>query len=232
MSKRIDMTGQKYGRLTAIELDRIENNHTFWKCQCDCGNVAIIDGAKLRNGHTKSCGCFKLENVRRQRKQNEYEIVEGYVKVKLNDENYMLCDIDDWEKLKRHYWNICPTGYAAAGTTAGGRMFFHKEVTNTTSEIIDHINMNKLDNRKCNLRIADKKINSINRDLQSNNTTGHKGIYFDKRYGTWNARVTVNRKTIHLGTYSTKEQAIAARIKGEEKYYKPQLERSSTKTTG
>lgn len=217
------MTGQKYGRLTAIKLDRIENNHTFWKCRCDCGNIVIVDRGKLRSGQTKSCGCFKLETIRRQRKHNEYEIVDGYVKVKMNDNDYMLCDIEDWEKLKCHSWFVNPSGYAASGTSKETFMF-HKKVTNTTSEIIDHINMNKLDNRKCNLRIADKKINSINRGLQSNNKTGYKGAYHDKRYGTWNARVTVDRKTIHLGTFPTKEEAIAARLAGEEKYYLPQLE--------
>ena len=224
MSKRIDMAGRKYGRLIAIELDRIENNHTFWKCRCDCGNIAIIDGEKLRSGHTKSCGCFKLENIRRQRKKNRYEVFGTYVKVYFKSGGFMLCDIDDWEKLKGHYWSVNPYGYATAGTSTGGTMFFHKEVTNTKSELIDHINMNKLDNRKCNLRIADKKINSINRGLQSNNTTGYKGVYRDKRYGTWNARVTVSGKTILLGTFPTKEEAVAARQAGEEKYYLPQLE--------
>lgn len=222
--RRIDMTGQRYGRLTAIELDRVENGRTFWKCRCDCGNITVVAGGKLRNGSTKSCGCFKLENIRRQRKQNEYEVIGGCAKVKVGNNSFMLCDTEDWERLKNHYWNVNAAGYATAGTSAGGTMFFHKEVTNTTSEIIDHINMNKLDNRKCNLRIADKKINSINRGLQSNNKTGCKGVYHDRRYGTWNARVTVDRKTIHLGTFPTKEEAIAARLAGEEKYYLPQLE--------
>lgn len=156
----------------------------------------------------------------KQRKHNEYEIVDGYAKVLMSNGCYMLCDIEDWESSKDHYWSVNAVGYAVSN----GREYFHKKVTNTTSEIVDHINMNKLDNRKCNLRIADKKINSINRGLQSNNKTGYKGVYHDKRYGTWNARVTVDRKTIHLCTFTTKEEAIAARLAGEEKYYLPQLE--------
>lgn len=222
--KRIDLSGEKYGRLTVIEYSHTNKGIAFWKCCCDCGNIASVAGGKLKTGKTKSCGCLKLENVRRQRKKNEYEIFGEYARVRVSDTEYMLCDTEDWGKLKNHYWSICPTGYAASGTSKRGRIFFHKEVTNTTSEIIDHINMNKLDNRKCNLRIADKKINSINRGLQSNNKTGYKGVYHDKRYGTWNARVTVSGKTIHLGTFSTKEEAIAARRAGEEKYYLPQLE--------
>lgn len=156
----------------------------------------------------------------KQRKYNNYEISNGYVKVSMSNGSYMLCDIEDWENLKNRYWSVNAVGYAVSC----GKDYFHKKITNTTSEIVDHINMNKLDNRKCNLRIADKKINSINRGLQSNNKTGYKGVYHDRRYGTWNARVTVNRKTIHLGTFQTKEEAIAARKAGEEKYYLPQLE--------
>lgn len=224
MMKRIDMTGRKFNRLKVIELDRVENGKTYWKCECDCKNIAVVEGNKLRNGHTKSCGCLSREVSRRQRKKNEYEIVDGYIKVKLSDTEYMICDIDDWEILKKHHWYVNALGYAAGGTSKKGVFLFHKKVTNTTSEIVDHINMNKLDNRKCNLRIADKKINSINRGLQSNNKTGYKGVYHDRRYGTWNARVTVDGKTIHLGTFPTKEEAIAARKAGEEKYYLPQLE--------
>lgn len=222
--RRIDMLGRKFNRLKVIELDRVENGKTYWRCECDCENITIVEGGKLRNGHTKSCGCYKLENVRRQRKRNEYEIIGEYVKVKLNDTDFMLCDIEDWEKLKKHHWYVNSVGYAAGGTSDKGVFLFHKKVTNTKSEVVDHINMNKLDNRKCNLRIADKKVNSINRGLQPNNTTGYKGVYRDRRYGTWFARVTVNGETIHLGTFPTKEEAVAARQAGEEKYYLPQLE--------
>ena len=223
--RRIDMTGQKYGRLTAIGLDRIENGHTFWKFRCDCGKTVVIDGWGARSGKIKSCGCFNAERIKKQKKFNEYKIVDGYVKVKLNDENYMLCDIEDWERFKGHYWYMSDTGYAVCETMKTGTLRFHKLVTGTTAEvIIDHINRNKLDNRKCNLRIATASVNAINRGLQSNNTTGYKGVYFDKRRRVWKAWVKVSGKLITLGSYPKKEEAIAARKSGEEKYYLPQLE--------
>lgn len=223
--KRIDMTGRVCGRLTVKEFDRIENKRTYWICECECGKIVSVEGNKLRSGHTKSCGCYNADRIKKQRKFNDYEIVDGYVKVNLNGENYMLCDIEDWEKFKGHYLYMSDTGYAVCETMAPGTLRFHKLVTGTTAEvIIDHIDRNKLNNRKCNLRIATASINAINRDLQSNNKTGYKGVYHDKRYGTWNARVTVDRKTIHLGTFPTKQEAIAARKAGEEKYYLPQLE--------
>lgn len=223
--RRIDMTGRKYGRLTAIGLDRIENGHTFWKFRCDCGKTVVIDGWGARSGKIKSCGCFNAERIKKQRKFNEYKIVDGYVKVKLNDENHMLCDIEDWERFNGHYWFMNDAGYAVCETMKTGTLRFHKLVTGTTAEvIIDHINRNKLDNRKCNLRIATASVNAINRGLQSNNTTGYKGVYFDKRRRVWKAWVKVYGKLITLGSYPKKEEAIAARQAGEEKYYLPQLE--------
>lgn len=58
----IDMTGQKCGRLTVIK--RAENNasgQAMWECLCECGNTVVVQGTKLRNGHTKSCGCLKKD---------------------------------------------------------------------------------------------------------------------------------------------------------------------------
>ena len=60
----IDLTGQKFGRLTVVEFDRLQNHKTYWKCACDCGLTVIATGNNLRNGNTKSCGCLHREMVR------------------------------------------------------------------------------------------------------------------------------------------------------------------------
>ena len=60
MSKVVDMTGQKFGKLTVLE--RAENDKfgkAQWLCECECGNKKIIVGASLRKGLTVSCGCHK-----------------------------------------------------------------------------------------------------------------------------------------------------------------------------
>lgn len=59
--KRLNLKGQKYNRLTAIEFSYIKNKKTFWKCICDCGNEIIISLGELRSGNTKSCGCLRIE---------------------------------------------------------------------------------------------------------------------------------------------------------------------------
>lgn len=64
MSKVIDLTGQKYGRLTVIE--RCGSNslgNAMWRCRCDCGNEIVIRGSCLTTGNTKSCGCYRREQT-------------------------------------------------------------------------------------------------------------------------------------------------------------------------
>lgn len=52
-----DITGQVFGRLTAVRFRR----YSGWECSCECGTLAIVSGTDLRNGHTKSCGCLRDE---------------------------------------------------------------------------------------------------------------------------------------------------------------------------
>ena len=60
----IDLTGQVFNRLTVIAKDRTEKKHTYWRCQCSCGNVKAVKTGHLRPGHTQSCGCLGAETVK------------------------------------------------------------------------------------------------------------------------------------------------------------------------
>lgn len=64
MGKFIDLTGQKFGKLTAIEVVKNHNrkgNESHWKCLCDCGNYTVVRSSELRHLGTKSCGCSSKE---------------------------------------------------------------------------------------------------------------------------------------------------------------------------
>lgn len=62
MSKLIDLTGQKFGRLTVIErAENAKQGQARWMCQCDCGTKTVVMGKLLRNGNTQSCGCLHKE---------------------------------------------------------------------------------------------------------------------------------------------------------------------------
>lgn len=66
----IDMIGKKFGRLTVVSFDRLENHKTYWKCSCDCGLTVIVSGNNLRSGNTKSCGCIRREKAKDRGQQN------------------------------------------------------------------------------------------------------------------------------------------------------------------
>ena len=64
--KCIDLSGQKFGRLTVVErrenyIDPKGKQRSKWRCECECGNIVDVVGSVLKNGHTKSCGCLRKE---------------------------------------------------------------------------------------------------------------------------------------------------------------------------
>ena len=65
MSRLIDLTGQRFGRLVVVSMaDRRPGDPVKWMCRCDCGNTKTVDGVLLRQGETRSCGCLHRELVR------------------------------------------------------------------------------------------------------------------------------------------------------------------------
>lgn len=58
---RLDLTGQQYGKLTVLEVyhKKGTRGQVLWKCQCECGNIAIVPTTNLRSGNSKSCGCVR-----------------------------------------------------------------------------------------------------------------------------------------------------------------------------
>ena len=70
MPNYIDLTGQRFGRLTVLE--RVPNYKSgknydcaVFRCKCDCGNETLVASHNLRTGSTTSCGCYRLEQLRK-----------------------------------------------------------------------------------------------------------------------------------------------------------------------
>lgn len=64
VGKFIDLSGQRFGRLTVIcRAGRDKNHLLLWKCRCDCGNTIITRGQDLRRRKSQSCGCLKIESL-------------------------------------------------------------------------------------------------------------------------------------------------------------------------
>ncbi|WP_054762091.1 hypothetical protein [Secundilactobacillus collinoides] len=69
MSKRIDLTNRRFGRLVVLQFDsrNAVNQNAMWLCQCDCGERVVVDGVRLRSGTTRSCGCLRRELSKKTR---------------------------------------------------------------------------------------------------------------------------------------------------------------------
>lgn len=66
MSKLIDLTGQRFGRLTVLgkATSKKTAHNTYWLCRCDCGNIKEINGGNLKTGQATSCGCYRIQRIK------------------------------------------------------------------------------------------------------------------------------------------------------------------------
>lgn len=139
--------------------------------------------------------------------------------IRLTSGRYTLVDQDDLTKLAKYNWyendqGYCYTKYYLNGKQKHLRM--HRFIMNTPDgEDTDHINRNRLDNRKANLRVVDRTQNNYNTGLHAHNTSGHKGVAFHKAAKKWVARIQYKNKSIHLGTFLSLADAINARKNAE-----------------
>ena len=93
--KLIDLTGQKFGKLTVIgyneEVSK-QKKGTHWNCKCDCGNESVVWGGHLKNGSTTSCGCYQKEKTREIAKE------------KWQDEEYRQKQSNKMKKFNEEQW--------------------------------------------------------------------------------------------------------------------------------
>lgn len=117
-------------------------------------------------------------------------------------------------------WSFCDngTGYAVACIDGKKQYLHHLILGKKNGFVIDHINGNKLDNRVSNLRHISQRQNTLNRRLNKNNSSGIRGVIYDSRIKKWCARISTFGKSIHLGSFAIKEDAIKIRKQAELSY--------------
>lgn len=131
-----------------------------------------------------------------------------------------LFDLEDLPLIKgRDSWYEDKDGYLVSSYYFNGtRRFvrFHRIIMHAEpQQCVDHINKNKADNRKQNLRLCQRSENDRNRTVYSTNTSGVSGVCFDKQRNKWVASITLNRSKIFIGRFDAKEDAIKARLDKE-----------------
>ena len=143
LGKGRDLSGQTFGRLTAIEPVGRQNRKVVWRCRCECGAMVDVKSDNLTGGHTTSCGC-KSSAIR-----------------------------------------------VAAGVTGRAAMMQH------------NTNIGKISKAT----------------IQKNNTSGVRGVHFDKGLGKYRAVIHFQKRRYPLGSFDSLEEAAAARRTAESKIY-------------
>lgn len=135
---------------------------------------------------------------------------------------YILVDSDDAGWAGQWVWHLSGGGYAARFERVSGKrriVKLHRAILGLKfGDILqgDHINRDRLDNRRINLRIVTNAQNEQNKSKRKEGASRFRGV--QPNNGKWTASVTANGKRMHLGSFSTEEEAGAAALKGRMKF--------------
>lgn len=135
-------------------------------------------------------------------------------KIVLSQGKKAIIDDDDFDEISKFKWTMHSEGYAY-------RMIYYPDhqkcvllhrliMKAVKGQEVDHLNGNKLDNRKKNLRFCTSGENKANQKIRADNTTGHKGVWQDKRNGRYYAYINFQGKRYCLKGYATAKEAATA----------------------
>lgn len=201
--KAEDLTGRRFGRLTAME----HLGKGVWLCRCDCGAEKQIRSGALKSGRTASCGCLQRESRER------HKDLTGQRFGRLT----AICRLE--KKTSSGYkWECkCDCGRTSTVSVAallGGRTkscgCLQAEISAAQSRpiMVDGTNVGSLKNGT----------------ISQNNSTGVRGVSFIPKAGKYRAYITFKKKRYHIGTFLTLEDAKKARQLAEEEYFEKFLE--------
>ena len=212
MGDFVDLTGQKFGRFIVIK--RLENNKfhkATFLCLCECGNERVVVSGSLKSGNSKSCGCLSIEKPSRLKhgksKSSVYIAWTGILDRCTNPNihsfshyggrNITVCD-----RWKESFENF----YEDMGEKP------------SPNHSIDRIDVNG-NYEPSNCRWANKKDQAINQRIRKDNTSGIRGVTWDKSRNMWSATIGNNNKLIRIGHFNDLSDAITARKEAELKYW-------------
>ena len=192
------------GRLVQSRIKRDANGRVLWNCKCDCGNTVEATSSELKSGNRKSCGCLSRPPL--------YDWV-GKRFGRLTVTAY------DGKRNGYHYWKcLCDCG--------------NETVVVQTSLLRGHTSSCGCLGRSLKDRrtLVDGTCVEILRSallkgtIPQNNSSGVRGVYWQKKQQRWIAQIMFKGKMIYLGSYNTIGEAAIARKRGEQKYFGEFLE--------
>jgi hypothetical protein len=146
---------------------------------------------------------------------------------KCNEKGRTTIDLDNVDKVKDIRWTSTTDNYVVS-YNGGNPIYLHRFILDCPiDKIIDHINHDTLNNRRCNLRVVSNAENLQNRKgVQSNNTSNILGVSFCTSRNKWQVDIQVFNKRIFGGYFNTKEEAAIKRKELEIKHYNNEINKS------
>lgn len=150
-------------------------------------------------------------------KTNKYcNLTNGTTIVELTQGQWTILNTDDWEKIKCYKWYVIweekMKSFYATTTIKKKVVYLHRIIMDSydTKIHIDHKSHDTLDNRRENLRKTTHQRNHFNTKLPITNTSGYKGVWWNKLRNKWGSQIKINRKKIHLGLFLDPKDAARA----------------------
>lgn len=208
-ARRKIKAGNKFGRWKVLENVGIIKACTHFKCKCECGTIRTVAGRCLNSGGTKSCGCIR----------DEKRITHGMS----HTPTYKT-----WDAMIQRCTNPKSSNYSYYGGRGiivcsewinSFEAFFKDMGERPKWFTIERIN-NELGYFKENCSWATPSEQIRNRRIGKDNKTGMLGVYWYKKYQKYQVSIAANHKNHYIGMFKNLEEAKAARITAEQKYWK------------
>ncbi len=240
-----DLTGKKFGSLMVIKYAYSKGTRSYWVCRCDCGNTYTVSISFLKRSINLMCPkCIEkfsdINNVLGSNnrdidgriinkikftncKSNKYIFLED--RIIINDR--IIIDKEDFNFIDSfgRYISIDTRGYAYF-SYGSKDVYLHRLLSkaplfceNFETDICDHINGNRLDNRKANLRIIKRSVNPVNCGIRTDNKSGCKGVSWLERLKKWQVNIQFQKRNHYIGVFENFEDAVKARKEAEIKYF-------------
>lgn len=213
--QRINLTGKRFGALTAIcpvSAADTNDHRPGWLVRCDCGNEKIVNGSNLRRGLITSCGCG-MEKHRRQSitmiEKDGHERLEGMQFYELTAEQFLGHNKWRWR---------CSCGKQTVAKAADVK----NGIVQSCGHILAQTAKRKMTEQNVVGHYDGTLVSRIKHIMASPTVRGIRAIRgANGNIIAWRASITLRRKEIYIGRYPTKDEAEAARRRAENKYYLP-----------
>ena len=231
-SNFVDLTGRKFQSWTVESLSHTKGWRLYWNCRCDCGNQKVMRGDSIQKIQVPYCSQCKPRNAVldidaipdgvaaqvRERKSGIFQntfivdgpVVYGYT----SNAECFLFDTADIEKTKKHTWSRkhMRDGWYVYTVVKQKFTYFHTLILDNLEcrKRIDHINRDRLDNRKCNLRVVTRSQNCANRGSFKNSVSQYKGVHWNKKMELWEAAIRKDGIQTAIGAFNDEVAAASA----------------------